>query len=127
MSRVTLPNMYVDFWRSEHLPNGVTLPPEPYLTHVEGHLTRIRDSELMRLSQSGLKGTYEFYTDITVDIRIGDTVKNFYRKDNGELWYEVTGTETWYVTDVQNSSPGALEYKDVVLERVVAGGPAPRG
>lgn len=124
---MTLPNIYVDIWRSEHTTRGATLPATPYLTHVEGHLTRIRDSQLMRLSAAGLKGTYELYTDVDIDIRIGDVVKNFIRKSSGAVWYEVSDTETWIVTDVQNSSPGALEYKDIVIDRVIAGGPAPTG
>lgn len=126
-SKITLPNMYVDIWRSDHASNGATLPAQPYLNHVEGHLTRIRDSQLMRLSASGLKGTYEFYTDISLDIRMGDIFKNFVVKANGRTWYEVTDTEMWRVTDVQNSSPGFLEYKDIVLDRIIAGGPAPLG
>lgn len=127
MTKVNLPNMYVDVWRSQHEITGLTDVATPYLFALEGHLTRIHDSVLMRLSTSGLKGTYEFYCDIEVDIRIGDIFKNFVRHDTGDAWYEVTDTESWRVVDVTNSSPGFLEYKDIVLDRIVAGGPAPLG
>lgn len=120
---VLLWNVFVDILRAEIMPNGATDPAQPYLKKQKGHITRYKDSPFAVLSTSALKAEYEIYFDTDMDIQRGDIITNILRIATGRLWLPGSDTEQWRVIDVTNSSPGFLEYRDVVLGRYVYGGP----
>lgn len=124
---IALYNVYVDVLRSIYTVAGGSDVPQPYLSRVPGHLTRIKDSQLMVLPASALKAVYEIYTETGFDIREGDIITNIVRLDNGLKWFPSVDQETWRVVLATVSSPGFMEYRDITIERIVAGGPALAG
>ena len=121
---VLLTNVYIDVLRSTYTTSSGTDVPKPYLTHQEGHLTRIKDSMFVPMQASALFATYEVYVEPNVDIKKGDVITNIVRKDTGKKWFNQSDMETWRVLESNVSSPGFGEYRDVTLGRYVGGGPA---
>lgn len=125
---ILLPNIYFDTWRSTYTASRGTSVPLPNLSSIEGHLTRKHDAELVIMSNSALQAQYEIYTVPSLDIRIGDVIKNIILKSTGRQWFIQTDSETWRVTKCTIAVAGGfLEYRDITIEREVGGGPAQIG
>lgn len=121
---VLLENVYIDVWRVVYTAGGGTSAPQPYMTNIPGHLTRVHDSMLVTQQSSTLSADYEVYVDPMYDIRRGDVITNIIRKDTRLPYFNQTDAETWYVLQSTLSEPGFGEYRDVNIGRYVAGGPA---
>lgn len=120
---VVLPNVYFDVWRARFSPARGTSVPTPHLSHIEGHLTRIRDSAPVALLSSALWAEYEIRAEWGIDIVKGDLIKNIIRKDTGELWYDTQADETWVVVNSVGSEPPFLMYQDITIKRYIHSGP----
>lgn len=120
---IVLANVYVDIYRSSYSTSSGTDTAQPYLVKVEGHISRIQGAILKPVQAGGvLYSQYALGLDTSVDVQKGDIIKNIRRKDSGKLWFDNTDYQEWRVTDANNSSIGFLEYRDVELTRIVAGG-----
>lgn len=121
---VVLPNVQFDTLRSISNANG-TFAATPYAEKYTGHITRIKDSQVVVKPnmQGALKAIYEIYVDTDVDIRMGDIVVNIVRLWTNIPWIDMSDQEVWRVLDANNSSPGFLEYRDVVVGRFIGSGP----
>lgn len=120
---ILLANVYVDVLRSSYSAGGATDPARPHLQREEAHLTRIKDSPLMAMSSAVLTSKYELYFDSGTDVQKGDRVANIIRKDNLKPFFPGQSDETYMVTDATDATPGFVEYRDVTIQRIVAGGP----
>jgi hypothetical protein len=122
---IVLPNVQFDLLRSVYSPSYGTGAATPYAENIVGHLTRIKDSQLVVAPSlnGALKAIYEVYVDTSVDIRKGDILINIMRLGTEIPFIDIQDQETWRVMDANNSSPGFLEYRDVVVGRFVGSGP----
>jgi hypothetical protein len=120
---IVLPNVLIDVYRSSYSVNGGTDTPQPHLTNVVAHLSRIQGAVLKPSPNGGmLYAQYQLNVDITIDIQRADLVKNIRRLDNKKLWFAPNDFQEWRVIDANNASIGFLEYRDVELTRFVSGG-----
>lgn len=120
---ILLPNVFFDVLRSSYSTVSGTDVVEPYLKHIEGHITRIKDSPKVPSNAATLRAEYELYTDTIYDIERGDQIINIIRINTNKFWFVEGDNEFWTVMDSVNSSPGFLEYKDIIIGQYVAGGP----
>jgi hypothetical protein len=60
------------------------------------------------------------------DIVIGDIITNIRLITTGDVWVDDTGgIHTWRIIDPYDMSPGVMGYKNMIMERVIGGGPVP--
>ncbi|GAC1589089.1 MAG: hypothetical protein NVS4B1_33430 [Ktedonobacteraceae bacterium] len=121
---IILANIYFDVLRSLFTAATGTDVAKPYLSHIEGRIGRIKESDLLLLGASAIYADYDLYAESSVDIRKGDVITNIFRKDTGLKWFNQTDMETWRVLQSTVSSPGFLEYRDITLGRFIGGGPS---
>jgi hypothetical protein len=124
---ILLPNILFDVHRASFIVGKGTKAAIPYLYNQEGHLMTIASRHLRMSATSAVRIVYEMHVEFGADIVIGDIITNIRLISTGDVWVDDNSKniQTWRVIDPYDMSPGILAYKNIMMERVIGGGPAP--
>lgn len=123
---IVSPNCTFDVYRAVFIVGKGTQPENIYLSGVVGHLQNIPGRHVRMSQNSAVNILYEMRVDYGQDIRFFDVLKNIEIDWTGMLIPAmVDGIQTWRVIDAYDTTPGPLAYRSLIIERVIAGGPAP--
>lgn len=120
------PNCTFDVYRSIFITGKGTQNEQIYASGVIGHLQNIPGRHVRMSQNSAVNILYELRIDFGGDVTFFDIIKNIQLTWTGMLIPALTqGIQTWRVIDAYDTTPGPLAYRTLIIERVIAGGPAP--